>query len=97
MKLGNLKKYSSFFYFVNIMLIETPVNGLNIKGAIIILNETTIDVGDDIFDFLHDYGNRHIKKACIAIFIITLILGVLGLASLSLYYFLKKISLELFI
>ena len=39
---------------------------------------------------MHDYGNRHIKKACIAIFIITLIIGVLGLASLSLYYFLKK-------
>jgi hypothetical protein len=84
------KEIFELFYFVNIMLIETPVNGLNIKGAIIILNETTIDVGDDIFDFLHDYGNRHIKNACISIFVLTLIIGVLGLASLSLYYFLKK-------
>ena len=79
-----------FFYFLNTLLVAIPAETLKINGAKTIINETTIDVGDDIYDFLHDYANRHIKNACIAIFVLTLIIGVLGLASLSLYYFLKS-------
>ena len=52
-----------------------------------IIEESRIDADNDIYDFLHDYANKHIKRACIAVFVITLILGVLGIAFLSFYYF----------
>ena len=89
---GVMDSKSSFdlFYFLNMFLIEMPTQLLNIEAANQILIATKFDIFDDIYDFLHDYGNRHIKNACISIFALTLIIGVLGLASLSLYYFLKK-------
>ena len=55
-----------------------------------IIDESKIDVNDDIYNFLHDYANKHIKRACIAVFTITLIFGILGIAFLSLYYFIKS-------
>ena len=55
-----------------------------------IIDESRIDANDDIYDFLHDYANSHIKRLCIAIFTLTLVLGVLGIAFLSLYYFIKS-------
>ena len=62
----------------------------DILEEIKVINRTGIDSGDDIYDFLHDYANRHIKNSCIAIFSLTLCFGILGLVFLGLYYFLKK-------
>ena len=55
-----------------------------------IIDDSRIDANDDIYNFLHDYANSHIKRACFAIFIITLCLGVFGLLFLGMYYFMKK-------
>ena len=55
-----------------------------------IIDESRIDADNDIYDFLHDYANSHIKRLCIAIFTLTLVFGVLGIAFLSLYYFIKR-------
>ena len=55
-----------------------------------IIGDSLIDVNDDIYEFLHDYANSHIKRLCIAIFVLTLIFGILGIAFLSLYYFIKS-------
>ena len=60
------------------------------NGGFTVLDETKIKVGDDIYDFLHDYANKHIKNICIAIFVLTLIIGVLALIFLTLYYCLKS-------
>jgi hypothetical protein len=71
--------------------------GFNLLGKVMgfldskkIIDESKIDVNDDIYNFLHDYANKHIKRACIAVFTITLIFGILGIAFLSLYYFIKS-------
>ena len=55
-----------------------------------IIDESRIDADNDIYDFLHDYANSHIKRLCIGIFTLTLVFGVLGIAFLSLYYFIKR-------
>ena len=78
------------FYFISFASIDIPTQIGIMSGGLTILDETKIDVGDDIYDFLHDYANKHIKNICIAIFVLTLIIGVLGLIFLSLYYFLKS-------
>ena len=78
------------FYFISFVSIDIPTQIGIMSGGLTILDETKIDVGDDIYDFLHDYANKHIKNICIAIFVLTLIIGVLGLIFLSLYYFLKS-------
>ena len=47
------------------------------------------DIGDDVYDILHDYINKLAKRICKLIFSLTLVFGILGLAILCLYYFLK--------
>ena len=89
-ELEEIKKYFDLYYSVNYITLEIPSSVLNMEGAITIINDTQIDSGDNIYKFLHDYGNRHIKNACIAIFVLTLIIGVLGLVFLTLYYLLKN-------
>ncbi len=77
------------FYSSSYIIFDIPTQISKMTGGLVILDETKIDVGEDIYDFLHDYANRHIKRICIAIFVLTLIIGVLGLIFLSLYYFFK--------
>lgn len=48
------------------------------------------DIGDDVYDALHDYINKHAKRVFKLIFSLTLIFGILGLAFLCLYFFLKN-------
>ena len=79
--------YSIYYTFKVLKLIEFGAHFLDSKK---IIDESRIDTENNIYDFLHDYANSHIKRACLAIFIITLILGVLGIAFLCLYYFIKK-------
>ena len=67
-----------------------------LEGAISTFDSTGEDIDDDIYDFLHKYVNGHIKRSCIAIFVLTLIIGILGLASLGLYYFLKSEVFRIF-
>ena len=55
-----------------------------------IIDDSINDTGEDIYDFLHDYGNKHIKNSCIAVFVLTLIFGILNITCLCLYYILKK-------
>ena len=78
------------YFFINYAALDLPTQIGKMKGGLTILDETKVDVGDDIYDFLHDYANKHIKNVCLAIFVLTLIIGVLGLIFLSLYYFLKN-------
>ena len=84
------KKIWDEFYDITHFTLSLPTQIEKITGALIILDDTIIDAGDHIYDFLHDNANKHIKNACIAIFVLTLIIGVLGLIFLSLYYFLKN-------
>ena len=89
-ELEETKMYFDLYYSVNYITLDIPSSVLDMKGAIIIIDDTRIDSGDNIYNFLHDYGNRHIKNACIAIFVLTLIIGVLGLVFISLNYLLKN-------
>ena len=77
------------YFFISYVALDIPTQIGKMKGGLTILDETKVDVGDDIYDFLHDYANKHIKNICLAIFILTLIIAVIGLIFLSLYYFLK--------
>ena len=78
------------YFFINYAALDLPTQIGKMKGGLTILDETKVDVGDDIYDFLHDYANKHIKNVCLAIFVLTLIIAVIGLIFLSLYYFLKS-------
>ena len=51
-----------------------------------IIDDSVIDKNDDIYDIMHDLVNTHIKRLCIAIFIITLCLAILAIIFLILYY-----------
>ena len=52
-------------------------------------NEADDDIGEDVYDAMHDYVNKYTKIVFNITFAFTLVLGVLGLALLSLYFFLK--------
>ena len=78
------------YFFIIYAALDIPTHIGKMKGGLTILDVTKVDVGDDIYDFLHDVANRHIKNPCLAIFVLTLIIGVIGLIFLSLYYFLKN-------
>ena len=84
--------YHSFNTLIRIFFVDL---GLPSKIAKLIeskniIDDTIIDIGEDIYDFLNDYGNKHIRNCFIAIFTLTLIIGILSLIFLCLYYFLKK-------
>ena len=84
--------YHSFNLLIRIFFVDL---GLPSKIAKLIeskniIDDTIIDIGEDIYDFLNDYGNKHIRNCFIAIFTLTLIIGILSLIFLCLYYFLKK-------
>ena len=85
-------EYYSFSFFIRGIFVSLglPKHIANLLESKKIIDDTIIDIGEDIYDFLHDYGNRHIKNICIAIFVLTLIFGILSLVFLCLYYFLKK-------
>lgn len=86
-----LKEIFEMYYDFNyVFFILLPNYVLDILGAKTIIDETRIDAGDDIYNFLHNNGNKHIKNANIANFVLTLIIGVSGVVFLSLYYFFKK-------
>ena len=51
-----------------------------------IIDDSVIDKNDDIYDIMHDLVNTHIKRLCIAIFIITLCIAILAIIFLILYY-----------
>ena len=53
------------------------------------LDDAEKDVEDNIYDTLHDYINKHAKKSILAVFSLTLVFGVLGLANLILYFIFK--------
>jgi hypothetical protein len=55
-----------------------------------IIDNTIDDIEDDLYDFLDKYMNGHIKRGCIAIFVITLILGIFAIICLVAYYFTKN-------
>ena len=55
-----------------------------------IIDNTIDDIEDDLYDFLDKYMNGHIKRGCIAIFVITLILGIFAIICLGAYYFTKN-------
>lgn len=61
----------------------------DLKDAKKTFNDADKDIGDDTYDILHDYINKLIKRICKLIFSLTLIFGILGLAFLCLYFFLK--------
>ena len=84
--------YHSFNTLIRIFFVDL---GLPSKIAKLIeskniIDDTIIDIGEDIYDFLNGYGNKHIRNCFIAIFTLTLIIGILSLIFLCLYYFLKK-------
>jgi hypothetical protein len=81
--------YYNYMYY-SFQILNLVKYGTHFLDSKKIIDESRIDTENDIYDFLHDYANSHIKRACLAIFIITLILGVLGIAFLSLYYFMKQ-------
>jgi hypothetical protein len=55
-----------------------------------IIDNTIDNIEDDLYDFLDKYMNGHIKRGCIAIFVITLILGIFAIICLVAYYFTKN-------
>jgi hypothetical protein len=61
----------------------------DLKDAKQSFDDADEDIGDDAYDILHDYINKLAKKICTLIFTLTLIFGILGLAFLCLYFFLK--------
>ena len=69
------------------MEFENEINDL--KDAKKTFDDADEDIGDDAYDVLHDYINKLAKKICTLIFTLTLIFGILGLAFLCLYFFLK--------
>ena len=69
------------------MEFENEINDL--KDAKKTFDDADKDIGDDAYDVLHDYINKLAKKICTLIFTLTLIFGILGLAFLCLYFFLK--------
>ena len=88
--LEEIKGYWDNFYSFTILALDIPTQMGKMKGGFTVLGETKIKVGDDIYDFLHDYANKHIRNICIAIFVLTLIIAVLALIFLTLYYCLKS-------
>ena len=82
--------FELFYDFNYVFFIYLPNYILDIIGVKTIIDDTRIDAGDDIYNFLHNDGNKHIKNANITNFVLTLIIGVSGIVFLSLYYFLKK-------
>ena len=84
--------YNSFYFLIRIIFVELGLPSYIAKliESKNIIDDTIIDIGEDIYDFLNDYGNKHIKNCFIAIFTLTLIIGILSLIFLCLYYFLKK-------
>ena len=61
----------------------------DLKDAKKTFDDADKDIGDDAYDILHDYINKLAKRICKLIFSLTLIFGILGLAFLCLYFFLK--------
>ena len=49
------------------------------------LDDSDRDIGEDIYDALHDYINGIAKRIYIAIFVLTLIFGILGIVLIFLY------------
>ena len=84
--------YNSFYLLIRIIFVELGLPSYIAKliESKNIIDDTIIDIGEDIYDFLNDYGNKHIRNCFIAIFTLTLIIGILSLIFLCLYYFLKK-------
>ena len=84
--------YNSFYLLIRIIFVELGLPSYIAKliESKNIIDDTIIDIGEDIYDFLNDYGNKHIKNCFIAIFTLTLIIWILSLIFLCLYYFLKK-------
>ena len=62
----------------------------NIDEAYNKFTETEDDICGDVYDALHDYVNKYVKKIYIVYFIIILIFGLLGLLFLILYYLTKN-------
>ena len=84
--------YNSFtllikFVFTKFRLPDKIANILKSKN---IIDDTIINTGEKIYNFLYNYGNKNIRNIFMAIFILTSIIGILSLIFLSLYYFLKK-------
>lgn len=50
-------------------------------------NDADEDIGDDIYDALHKYINKHAKRVCYLVFSLTLIFSVLGILILGFYFF----------
>ena len=84
--------YHSFNTLIRIFFVDLglPSRIAKLIESKNIIDDTIIDIGEDIYDFLNDYGNKHIRNCFIAIFTLTLIIGILSLIFLCLYYFLKK-------
>ena len=84
--------YNSFYLLIRIIFVELGLPSYIAKliESKNIIDDTIIDIGEDIYDFLNDYGNKHIKNCFIAIFTLTLIIWILSLIFLCLYYLLKK-------
>ena len=61
----------------------------DLDDALVEFNDAEDDIEDDVYDAMHDYVNKYTKIVFNIIFALTLVLGVLGLALLSLYFFLK--------
>ena len=61
----------------------------DLDDALVDFDDAEDDIEDDVYDAMHDYVNKYTKIVFNIIFALTLVLGVLGLALLSLYFFLK--------
>ena len=60
---------------------------IDLENAQNTFDEADEDIGDDVYDALHDYINKHAKRVCKLVFSLTLIFGILGLAFLGFYFF----------
>ena len=64
----------------------SSIDGINdVRDALKNFNDADKDIGDDLYDSMHDYTNKIAKRISKAIFSLTLIIGILGLATLTLY------------
>lgn len=70
--------------------IEFGKQELDLENTQKTFDDADKDIGDDVYDALHNHINKHFKRACITIFSLTLIFSILGLLFLSFYYYSKK-------
>ena len=67
--------------------IDFDVQAKDLEDAQKTFDDADEEIGDDVYDALHNYINKHAKRVCKLVFSLTLIFSFLGLLFLGFYFF----------